>query len=376
MLHHFPFLSFPIFLLGSTATVANAQEPTPDQAPQARRDRLHEAGVAAPLWLFPVRVLGRADANVADALGLVLERRGMSDLQVAAVPFDAKELPWTAIPAAFGAHVRAQAQQPAKSGKEESAKARYALYTEFLGDPQQGPKEVRFVVVDAAGEVVLVDRQTPVDPAFRRTAGRDPDPLGCSALVGERLFELAGWKQVAGGVRDGAFAAKWQQKSGAPDKNERAAMSKRLAVLRDSIDGHSIAVFPPLWASADEVDAERLARVVQSELECKAAMAVANGSLSVAPSSNQQQRLYGLAAAVKTAIGKQPIEADYALALDVGLAPNGKSGFVNVVVLTRAGELVLADFQNDQHPMFQERAPKTLVEAEQLAIARLRQLLR
>lgn len=253
---------------------------------------------------------------------------------------------------------------------------RYGLYAQFLGDRKQGPTEVRFVVVDGQGELVLTDRQTPADPAFRATAGRDPDPLGCATLVGERLFALAGWKTVPGGVRDGAFQRRWQQKSGAPDARERDAMQKRVAALRANLAGASFAVLPTLWnGNADADSAARVAASVHGQLGCKSA-AAAGGTLSVQPSSNQQRRLWDLVASLRGSLGKEPIAADYALVADLGLREGGGSGFVHVVVISKAGDVVLADHQNDQHPLFQQHAPKNLQDCEALAVARLKQLLR
>ena len=64
------------------------------------------------------------------------------------------------------------------------------------------------------------------------------------------------------------------------------------------------------------------------------------------------------------------------LAVDIGLAPGGKAGFVDLVVVDRAGAVVLADFQNDQHAAFRRRAPTDLATAEAVATDRLRELLR
>jgi hypothetical protein len=360
-----------VFLLAAVATVAAV--PSPAQEPASggadRRAQLHQAGVGASLTLWPVRVRGRTNDNVADALGLVLERQGMASLATASAAFDAKELAWDAIPAAFGAQVKANA------GKAGVPAGSYSLYAEFLGDPKQGPTEVRFVVVDGAGELVLVDRQTPTDSTFRRTAGADRDPLGCAACVGERLFELAGWQKVAGGVRDGRFAAMWEKKSGAPDKKERAAMQQRAKAMRDGLAGASVAVFAPVWGKADDVDGARFAAAVKQGLACKDATAVGAG-LVVAPSANQQKRLYDLAAATKAQLQQQPIGADYAVAVELGFDAAGKAGYTNVVVLTKAGELVLAEFQNDQHALFQEHAPKNLADGEKLAVAMLARALR
>ena len=364
-----PFTLLPVLFFAACASAVDAaQDPAPTLE-QSRRAELQRAGVGAQLTLWPVRLLGRADANVADALGLVLEKSGMPSLEAAGSTFDAKDLAWDAIPAAFGAHVKANA------GKGGVPSGGWSLYAELLGDPKSGPKEVRFVVVDAQGDPVLVDRQTPADATFRRTAGADPDPLGCVTCVAERVFELAGWKKVAGGVRDGRFAAMWQKKSGAPDRQERAAMQQRRAALRGDLAAADFVVFAPLWHEAAGVDGPRFAAAVQQALACKSATAVAV-PLEVAPSSNQQKRLYDLAGAAKARLAQEPAAAAYALAVDFGFDADGKRGYANVVVLTKAGELVLAEFQNDQHPLFQQLAPKTLADGERLAVAMLQKVLR
>lgn len=365
--------SFPTVLFLTIAAAACgsphsfAQEPPADPARSARLKTLHDAGVTAPIALYPIRVLGRPSTNVADALGLALERMGMAAVEPAGAAFDAGDAAWDAVPTRFGASVRA--------ARRDGAAPRHALYAEFLGDPQQGPTEVRFVVVDGNGEVVLVDRQTPQDRAFQRTAGRDPDPLGCSRLVAERLFELADWQQVPGGIENGRYAQLWRQKAGAPDAAELAAMKQRADALARDLGKARLAVLTPLWHEHDEVDTQRFADALRTELGCLTA-APAAGALEVAPASNQQKRLWDLAKAAQAALKAHPIDADYAVAADMGLAPGGKSGFVNVVVLTHGGDVVVADFQNDQHRSFQAAAPKTLADCERLAARQLRSLLR
>lgn len=355
-----------LLILTTCLSCVGAQDPA--AGPSQRLQVLREAGVSAPLTLYPVQVLGRHDTNVAEVLGLTLERLGMSDLQIAPKAFDPGQAAWDAVPALFQAHAR-QAAAP-------GVPARYSLYAQFLGDPRQGPTEVRFVVVDATGERVLFDRQTPADAAFQRTAGRDPDPLGCAALVGERLFASTGWRKVAGGVKDGPFAERWRQKSGAPDANERQAISKRLQTLRANLADATITVLPTAWSGpADAAGAQRLAAAVKTGLACKTTTAVAT-KLEVPASSNQQKRLWDLASSLRASLARQPIDTDYALVADIGLDGEGKHGLVNMVLVTKAGEVVVADFQNDQHPLFQQLAPKTLADGERLAVERLRSLLR
>lgn len=352
-------------LFACSSSPLGAQQPDPAQA--GRLQALQRAGVAAPMLLMPVRVLGRADANIADVLGLTLERQGMNDLEVAAKPFEPGDLAFEQVPAKFAAHVQAM---PKAAGK------RHALYAEFLGDPQKGPTEVRFVVVDGDGAIVLVDRQTAADAAFRRTAKKDPDPLGCSRLVADRLFELAGWQPVAGGVRDGKFAAKWDQKSGAPSRAEREAMQKRLDVLKEGCLEASFAVQPPVAADgSDAVDVVRFAALLTERIGGKP-FAAAAAKLAVPAGGNQQRHLWDLAKALQKAQQATPVDADYVVAIEAAVDTGGQHGFVNLVVVDRAGAFVLADFQNDQHPTWKKHAPKALAAAEKVAADRLRELLR
>lgn len=352
----------------SSSAPLGAQQTDPAQA--GRLQALQRAGVAAPMLLMPVRLLGRADANIADVLGLGLERQGMSDLEVAANAFEPGDVAFEQVPAKFAAHVKAM---PKAAGK------RHALYAEFLGDPQQGPTEVRFVVVDGDGEVVLVDRQTAADAAFRRTAKKDPDPLGCSRLVADRLFELTGWQPVAGGARDGKFAAKWDQKSGAPSRPEREAMRKRLEQLKERCLEASFAVQPPVCPSGpdgrDDVDVARFGALLTERVGGKPFVS-ATAKLAVPVGGNQQRHLWDLAKALQKAQQQQPVDADYVVAIEAAVDVGGKHGFVNLVVVDRAGAWVLADFQNDQHPTWQKHAPKGLADAEKVAADRLRELLR
>lgn len=362
-----PFPCLVMVVVPAFAALARAAQ---DPELQARQEVLHAAGVKAPLTLHPVRVLGRPSAQVAEALGLVLEAQGMPDLDVAAAAFEApKDTKWEDVPARFGAHVGALGGAAAK---------RHHLYAEFLGTPTTGPEEVRCVVVDGAGHVVLVDRQTPADAAFQRTVKKDPDPLGCAALVADRLFALADWQQAPGSVRDGKFGKAWKERSGVPDKAELAAMKARLATLRAGLTHATIAVLPTLTSGGhDAASAARLADALAQRLGCRAE-AVADGSrLVVAPSSNEQKRLWDLARALKGSLAKAPATAaGYALVADLGVDAEGRHCYLHVALTTATGEFVVVDFQNDQTPAVSEALPKTLTDAEALLVQRLAVLLR
>ena len=66
----------------------------------SRLEALQAAGPRVGLVLCPVRVLGRADPNVANALGLVLERSGMTSLETLTGEFvPAPSGSWSEVPA-------------------------------------------------------------------------------------------------------------------------------------------------------------------------------------------------------------------------------------------------------------------------------------
>ncbi len=164
-------------LTGGCTTPAGAQ--SPPTGPRAERPAaLRDAGPHAKLILDPVSVGGAPNRNVADALGLLLESYGMqnhdtTDSSITPPP----DADWDAIGTAFGAFIR-----------DHKPAGDYALYAEYLGTPKTGPQEVRWLIVTAAGDLLLSDRQAPTDADFKRTAARDPDPMGCSMLVAERVF--------------------------------------------------------------------------------------------------------------------------------------------------------------------------------------------
>jgi hypothetical protein len=362
----FPFaVPLACVLLGCTA--AHEPEVPPDPARAQRIARLHAAGPVAPLTVHPIAVLGAPSGRVAQAVGLVLEQRGMPDLDVGAEPFAvAVDTPWEDVPPRFGAHVR---------GLPAGAADRHHLYAQFLGTPQTGPQEVRFVVVDGAGELVLCDRQTAADRAFRRTAGRDPDPMGCSLLVADRLFALADWQARPGAVRDGKFARWWRELSGAPEPRELEAMAPRLAALRQALPSTRFAVLPVVRPPGhDAASSQRLANALTQRFGCRAAAWSDGPQIAVAPDSNEQKRLWDLARGLRAAAPTAP-DADHVLAVDIGIGDRGV-GYVHLAVCTAAGAYVIVDWQNDQHPMLQRAAPVTLADAEQFVLDRLAALLR
>lgn len=327
---------------------------------------LHARGPSARVAIYPVYVLGKPSGQVADALGLVLEKHGMDRLESVERAFARPaDSPWESIADAFSRHVK---QQPPD--------ADYALYAEFLGEPRSGPTEVRWLLVKPDGTIVVADRQKPGDGDFKRTAGKDPDPLGCATLVGARLFSLADWRRPFGARPDGKFVKAFRAKSGIPDDAEFSAMKRRLATFKAAKDAR-IQVYPTRVAGKpDATGGARLAEALRVKLGRPAYAGTAATTFSLEPASNQQKVLWQLAAEFRKHVRANPPDADYALLADYWVVEGMPARAVHFVVCDRTGEWVVVDFQNDQHSDYKAIAPKTVAGCEALTVARLRRQLK
>ncbi len=219
--------------------VAEAKQVPPEQ--QKRFEAMQAKGAQASLTVFPVVMGGRAFKDVANVLALLLEKEGMKKLQATDAVFRApKEATLDEAAELFAAFIR-----------ENPIETEYALYGEFVGTPETGPKEIRGVIVDRAGKRVLVDRWTATDREFKRA--RPGDPMTCSLFLAERVRARLG---LPASARDdsgeGRFARLLRKSSTVPDKAERAAMEQRQAAMKKAGQSARVAVFP-VRLSNDEV---------------------------------------------------------------------------------------------------------------------------
>ncbi len=350
------------------APAAQAQSQPGADAAQ-RLAALQAAGPAATLTIYPVRVVGKPNRNVGDAVGLMLEKHGMSNLESAAGEFNpAADTTWEEMPARFGEFLK---QNPPKTA--------YALYAEYLGEPKTGPTEVRWLIADASGQLVIRDRQTPKDADFKRTAGADPDPMGCSALVAERVFSQLHWKKNGRAAKgEGKFARLWAEKSGTPSDAERDAMKQRVEKLKADLKAARIGVYATRVGDTSNAEsATRLAESLTQKLGCQTVALDQPMRIDVAPSSNQQKRLWDLARAFRERVKANPPETPYVLLADYYVDPaGGPAGGTHFVLCEKSGDWVIVDFQNNQWEDFKEISPKTIDDCDRLTIKRLTSFLR
>ncbi len=304
---------------------------------------------------------------VADVLGGVLESLGMNNLDALDAEFTPPaDAAWEQVPVHLAEFL-----------KKNPPKSNYVLYAQYLGNPKIGPTEVRFVVMDAAGNLVLTDRQTKKDEDFKRFALADPDPMGCSVLVAERLFSLLGWQKVDGEPH-GKFAKKWAQMSGLPSEAETAAMKQRLEKMKADAKTTQIAIYPTcIGEQRNTESAARLASLAAKRLGCKTIKGDKLVPLKHEPTANEQKLLWDLARVFQDYLRANPADSNYAMMAEYFINPaGGPAGAVHFVICKKSGDWVLVDFQNNQHEDFQRISPKSIEDCDRLAVERLAKRLR
>jgi len=357
-----------LLLLGGGAQLLLAQATSDANSAQAQH--LAKLKKCDPndvsIALLPVQVWRKhpmvTSRMVADALGLVAESYGMNNLDAVDAEFiPPADAAWEQVPAHLAEFL-----------KKNQPKSEYVLYAQYLGNPNGGPTEIRFVVTDAAGNLVLSDRQTDKDEDFKRIVPGDPDAMGCSVLVVERLFSRLGWQKVEGEPH-GKFARKWAQASGTPSDEEQAAMGQREAKLKADIKTAQIAIYSTcIGEERNTESAARLASLVAQQLGCKTIKVDKPVSFQRQPTGNEQKLLWDLARAFREYLRANPADSNYAMLAEYFISPaGGQAGAVHFVICEKSGDWVLVDFQNSTHEDFQRIAPKSIEDCDRLAVERL-----
>ncbi|MBX3395219.1 MAG: hypothetical protein KF841_07605 [Phycisphaerae bacterium] len=328
-----------------------------------------EAGLGVPMSIYPVRLLDRPNRDVGDALGLILENHGMTGLQPVRDAFEPdNESKWEDVPGQFAAFLKIHA--PA---------TKYALYAEILGSPKDGVDELRWLIVDVNGQLILSDQLVRGDRALKKLIGRHPEPMTCCVAVCDRLFARTGWhKGRAPKEGAGTFAQLWAEKSGTPSEAERQAMNQRLVHLKERLKDSRIVVLPTRIADRDDVgSASRLAHGISEALGISATALTEPVHLKIPGSPNEQRVLWDFARQLREHLRSHPCDADYILMADyLAEFDKGRIGAVHIIICDKAGDWVSVDFQNSHHPDFRRIGPKSIEDCDKLATERIEKQLK
>ncbi len=334
---------------------------TPEQ--RQRLELLKAKGPEASLTILPVRLAGKPWDRVTEVVGLLLEQKGLKDIELGKTPFAPTETNWEGLPAAVGAFV-----------KTNSITTGYALYAEFNGNRQTGLNELRAVVVDQTGAVVWTDRQTPQDAAFKKLG--NPEPMTMSVLLAEQLSPQMGLnEETAKAAKPGKMAAIMDERSGLPSENERAALPDRQKAMKQALPGAKLLVYPPRIGGkeASVPSATSVAGLLKRAGLCDARPAQETVVLKTSLADpNEMKGLWNLAREFRDFVRAHPPAADYALYADYAFNPQKpEQGFVHFVVCDRKGEWVIVDMQNSHHPDYQSIGIISRARCDQLLVKRL-----
>ena len=174
-----------------------------------------QAGVEATITVLPVLMVDRANRDVADVVGVMLEGAGMDGIHTTDAAFKpAADVTFDTLPDAV-----------AKWVKDNPPETDYALFGEFVGTPKTGVQEIRVVVVAKDGTFVWADRQTPECSIYKRVNPKNP--MTCCLVVGECIDSVLDLPHKIGKPsKDGRMAQRWAEKSGTPPKEEYEAIER------------------------------------------------------------------------------------------------------------------------------------------------------
>ena len=349
----------------TTTSKPTATQTSPESDPEVRLATLRVRGGQASLTLFPVVLAGHPSTDAADALGLLLEKAGMQQLETTEVAFTpAADAGFDQLPASFGEFVRGQ-----------DLATDYALCMQVTGSPETGVDEVWAVLVDRTGASVWTDRQGPEDQDYKRMRPRNP--MTCCALVKKRLVKVLDLPAPHGGARQGKMAELWARKSGLPDEAELNAIEQRREIMSQAGKGRTLMVYPvKVNNETERAAAEELVDALTQDRLAVAQVAEAEPSFELEPTSNEQRRLWDLARAFRDYVRANPPQTDYALYADYLIRTDREQVHtVHFIVCDRAGEWVIVDFQNEYQPDFKSVEPKSRADCAELVARRLKHVL-
>lgn len=344
----------------------NKIQVTPEQ--QKRLKTMQKEGTQASLMVFPVVMGGNAIKDVAEVLALLLEKTGMSNLETTDAIFRLpEEIKFDQAAKLFGEFIH---NNPIETD--------YALYTEFVGTRANWPTEIRGIIVDRAGQSVLVIRKTSADRDFKRAK---PDgPMTACVFMAQRVRTRLGIpKSAKDDSGKGKFAKMFEKNSPAPEQAKWDAMKKRQTVMKQKGRKATVAVYPVRHSNekVEDKDAAQLATLLNKKKLCNAKSVDSPLHVKLKPTYNEQELLWELAREFQDHIKRNPPKTDYALLADYTIRTNvGRAWTVHFVICDRDGEWVIVDYQNNHHDDFQSIDPRTPDDCALLVAKRLKGYIR
>jgi hypothetical protein len=320
----------------------------------------------ASITIYPVLTSAGPKVELAELLGLFMEKLGMENIQTTDTAFTeipGKDFAETA--AAFGRFVA-----------EKSPSTDYALYACYDGPDAVGYK-VGLTIVDGNGEVALAMTIAADDPDLKDLTR--PNPMAYTAIVSYRLKkELKINPRPGWNPNEGNMHQLWTRKSGMPGQEEMKAIKERLADFRKQAGASSLAVYPSLVyrSTADGIEksspagsAEDIIADIDRSIIGSMTAETEAPIFDIQLQSNELRSLWEFARAFRDYIRANPPEADYALRAHYLIGPSGAGG-VHTVMCDKKGNWVIVELQNDHHADFKAIRPGNVEDCGKLVARR------
>ncbi len=368
-----------LVFLGATVGIVPWRLAAADAPPSAASQVPASSSIAQSVTVFPIVLNSGAPipgvpAEMSETLvrvvGLMLERGGMKEIEIANAKFiPPQDADLAKVAAAFGRFVRSQ-----------KLSTEYALYGQFIGTPGKGVNEIRLVVVDRRGKVVLSELRD--RGQLSRLGEERVDPMIASYHLVSRLRPLWGLADSnRKDVPEGKMAKLIAEKSGLPSKAEQEAMQSRLKTLKQTVKTSTIAVFVQVSGKgSDAKAADALAEMLTHDGIGRAEAIGAELKFEIKPSINQSRIISDTAKAFQKFLRKNPPTADYALLADYGIgrSADGKTvlGGVGLILCDCNGDWVLVTGRNSHQPDFQQINPHSSDDCNRLVVGVMKHDLR
>jgi hypothetical protein len=361
-------LTILLSVLGLGCVQGAAQTPSVSPEQQQRLDLMKSSGPGGSLTILPVRLGGNPIDRVTEAVGWLLEQKGLQNIELGKSAFDpGNQADLERVAVSLGEFV-----------KKNPITTAYALFAEFNG--KRGIDELRAVILDKSGGLVWSGRLTPQDSIWKKIAG-DGDPLACCAVLTESVAPQFGLnEETAHAAKPGKMAEIMSGRSGVPPEAETKPLPERQKAMKALGKKATLVVFPARigGSAVNASSAADVAKAINEAGLCTATAAKDSVLLkSPLTDPNEMKKLWDLAREFKEYAKKNPVDADYVLYADYIFSPqNWEHGMVHCVVCDRQGEWVIVDMQNSHHPDYQSVKPTSREACDKLLVKRLESYLK